>query len=539
MSAQSSGPRENPVPLFVEAKRPFGDFRYRSGHVPGQYTLLETVGGGVAMIDFDADGYLDLFFAGGGSIDGAKFKISGRPAELFRNELGSRFSSMSQGARLDSSSLYSHGATVLDYDQDGWPDLLLTGLGGQLLFQNLGDGTFIDRTEAAGLATGGWSTSAVAADLDSDGDVDIYVGRYCLWSLAEDQRQNCGDLVRGIRDSCPPQKFMAAPDLLLLSDGQGGFQDASEKLNPTGAERALGVLATDVNADGFVDVYVANDAGPNHLYLGSENPSWRNTGLIAGISGNEFGLPEGSMGIAVADFNGDQLVDLFVTNFELENNSLYENVGGGNFRHATLSSGLSVRGSTLIGFGTSFGDFDADGWEDLVVLNGSVFYHTGQSPYAQPALLFKNVHGKFVDASSAGGSFFDRAHVGRGLATGDLNNDGATDIIALDQEEPPTWLMGNYQPTAWLRVQLRRTQGCNPPIGARVQMQSAGIIQSRWVSAGTGYLSYGDERLLFPLNSSLPSPQVVVTWPNGRSERFENLTVNQPITLIEGQGVRP
>lgn len=522
---------------FSEIRGAFGEFRYASGHRPGQATLLETVGGGVALLDADLDGYLDLFFAGGGSIDVAAGSIGGRSGAYFRNRGGLQFDAQTAAARLEDSSLYSHGATVLDYDRDGWPDVLVTGLGGQRLYQNQGDGTFVDRSRAAGLDFEGWSTAAVAADFDSDGDVDIFVTRYCRWTLAEDQSHDCGDAKRKLRDACPPQLFAPDGDRLFFSAGDGTFVDQSASLASMPPQRGLGVAASDFNSDGAIDVYVANDAGPNHLFLGAALGGWRDEALLAGVSGNEFGAPEGSMGIAVGDTNGDGRLDLYVTNFELENNSLYEGLGNDQFRHATVSSGLAGSGAPTIGFGTALADFDADGWEDLIVANGSVFYHTGQLPFEQPALLYKNLRGRFADAVSHGGTYFQRPHAGRGLATGDLDNDGATDIVIVDQIHSPTILHAEPHSDHWLGVCLRRSDGSHPALGAQVTCEFRGRQLHRWVAIGAGYLSYSDERLLFPVDVDEPPGYVEVLWPSGVCERFGNLPRDHHTVLIEGQGV--
>ena len=526
------------LPWLEAVREPFGDFRYSTGHRPDQFTLLETVGGGVAMIDADRDGYLDLFFAGGGTIDAKSDTISGRAGGYFQNRGALKFSVATSGARLHDDSLYSHGVTVLDYDQDAWPDLLVTGFGGQRLFQNLGDGTFADRTLASELQVDGWSTASTAADFDADGDVDIYVARYCRWSLAEDQRHECGDPQRKLRDTCPPQLFEPEHDLLFISRGDGTFDDQSTRVQRQLPQRGMGVAATDVNRDGSVDLYIANDAGPNSLFLGAGAGDWEDVGLLAGVSGNEFGAAEGSMGIAAADCDGNGALDLFVTNFELENNSLYQNMGDGQFRHATLSSGLHGTAVPYVGFGTTFVDLNSDGWEDLIVVNGSVFYQTGQMPYQQPALLYENIGGHFTNVTHQNGDYFQRAHAARGLAVGDLDNDGANDVVVVDQEQQPTLLVGTQKPKHWLRLALRSTTTCNPPVGAQVSYQFRSRQLDRWLSAGTGYLSTSDERILLPYDPDGAGRSAVVQWPSGTRERFDDLLLDELNVLTEGQGVQ-
>jgi hypothetical protein len=243
------------------------------------------------------------------------------------------------------------------------------------------------------------------------------------------------------------------------------------------------------------------------------------------------------MGIATGDINGDSQLDLFVTNFELENNSLYQSVGAGLFRHATLSSGLGGSGFQWVGFGTGLADFDGDGWQDLLVLNGNVFYHSGQTPYLQPPLLYKNTEGRFKNLFASGGEFFQAKHAGRGLAVGDIDNNGTPDFIAIDQEQPPTIALGQVAAQNWARIELRSRTSSNPPIGSSLQFELQGKTWTRWCTSGEGYLSSGDSRMLIPVAAAEDSVTICVTWPNQNREVFE-LPVRTSSVVIEGHGVQ-
>lgn len=515
------------------------DCVYSNGHQPNRYTLLETVGGGVAMIDIDLDGYLDLYFVGGGIFGkDSPHTISGVPGRLYLSRANRDYHDCTSLARIESNSgIYSHGVHAWDFDQDGFGDLIVTGYGGQSLYHNLGDGTFEVCTASSGIEIFGWSTAAASGDFNEDGLPDLYIARYCKWSLEEEAGKICGDQTSGVRDSCPPQMFAAESDLLFLSNGDGTFLNASHRLNGNVAGRGLGVLAADLNADGRTDVYVANDAGPNQLYLNTASDRWDDEALLAGVSGNEFGIPEGSMGVASGDVNGDSQPDLFVTNFELENNSLYLSSSPGIFQHATVSTGLGGAGFEYVGFGTALADFDGDGWQDLFILNGNVFYQTGQTAYLQPPLLYKNNRGRFKDITTSGGEFFRSTHAGRGLAVGDLDNDGTLDFVAVDQEKQPAIGYGKRAPANWIYVQLVGRRGLNTPIGSRVEYQYEDRIISRWCTSGEGYLSASDQRFLLPVSGDSELVDVTVRWPSGDRESFARLPVRRSNILIEGHGV--
>jgi hypothetical protein len=512
-------------------------FQYRNGREAGRYTLLETVGGGVGMLDFDRDGDLDLFFPGGGGFEGESPPVvTGRPGALYRNDGDWRFVDVTQEAGLGDASLYTHGCLAFDYDQDGFPDLLVTGYGGCRLYRNTQRGSFEDVTAAAGLRLDGWNTAAAAADVDRDGRPDLYVANYSRWSPEDEAGRFCGDAARGVRDVCPPQRYPEAQDRLLRNLGNGRFEEVTERagLNPGG--RGLGVIAADINQDGWIDFYVANDAGLNFLYLGATGVRFTETALLAGAAGSEHGLAEGSMGVDLGDYNADGLPDLWVVNFEMEDNSLYAGLADGLFRHATVPAKLAGHCFRYVGFGTGFADFDSDGWQDLFVVNGNVFYHVGQSPLEQPAFLFRNDSGRgFLNVSEEAGPYFSAPHPGRGAAVGDLDNDGAPDLVISHLNGPVALLRNRRPPRRWIGVQLQATRGEREAVGARVILEDQGRKLVRFVHSGAGYLSQFDPRILFPVAEETKL-EVRVAWPGRKAEVFDNLLPGRTNELVEGAG---
>ncbi|MBW3597907.1 MAG: CRTAC1 family protein [Planctomycetes bacterium] len=535
-AASRSPPRPpRPEDWFEDVTEQSGiNFQYRNGREAERYTLLETVGGGVGMLDYDQDGDLDLFFTGGGGFDSAG-KVSGRSCGLFRNDGNGRFADVTAQAGLEDSSLYTHGCVAFDENQDGYPDLLVTGYGGCRLYRNTREGRFADVTDQAGLRIEGWCTAAAAADVDRDGWPDLYIARYVQWTPEDDAGRFCGDRDRNVRDVCPPQLYPPAQDLLFRNLGNGRFRNVTADAGLSDQGRALGVLAADVNQDDWIDFYVANDAGVNHLYLGGPEFPLRESGLAAGVAGSEHGLAEGSMGVDLGDYNGDGVPDLWVTNFELEDNSLYEGVGEGLFQHATIRAGLAGSCFRYVGFGTGFADFDSDGWLDLLVINGNVFYHVGQAGFEQPAFVYRNVGGRFTDVSEQAGPYFSSRHAGRGAALGDLDNDGAVDLVVSHLNAPAAVLRNRRPPGRWVGLRLQATRGEREAIGARLVLLDGVQEPTRWVTSGGGYLSQFDRRITFPLSEDADA-RVRVEWPGRSAEVFDDLAPRRMNLVVEGEG---
>ena len=346
-------------------------FTYRNGQEADNAAIVESLGGGVALVDYDGDGDMDLFFPGGGEF-GPDQQIHGRPSALFRNDGGWRFTEVTQLAGVSRAPYYSHGIAAGDFDSDGFPDLLVTGYGGLQLFQNQGDGTFQEVSASAGLNDRLWSSSAAWGDFNGDGHLDLYVTHYVNWSFKN--HPYCAGPKKGQREVCPPREYQPLPDTLYTSNGDGTFRDVSRevglRVEGEGLGKGLGVLLADVDVDGDLDIYVANDTVPNFLYRNNGQGHFDEVGLMSGTSLSESGTSDGSMGVDLGDFNLDGLPDLWVANYERESFALYRNEGNCNFQHVSQSVGLTDVGGVYVGWGTVFFDFDRDGDEDVFVSNG-------------------------------------------------------------------------------------------------------------------------------------------------------------------------
>ena len=509
-------------------------FSYRNGREGGQFTVVESMGGGAAMLDYDQDGDLDLFITGGGTIQGPPPRFAGVPSVLYRNDGDWKFVDVTTEAGLSGAVDYSIGCTVGDYNRDGYPDLLVSCFGRTRLFRNTGKGGFVDATEESGLRVDGCNTSAAWADIDRDGWPDLYVCGYVKYDSSREKF--CGDRVKQIREVCGPWNHVPAQHHLLRNRGDGRFEDISQRAGITKEGKGLGVVALDLNEDGWVDFYVANDVMPNFLYLGKPNLQFDETGLVSGTAYDQDGKPQGSMGVDAGDFDGDGDADLFVTNYEMEDNALYRNEGGGVFRYASADVGLAQVCRPHVGFGTGFADFDSDGWLDLAVFNGHVLYRTGQTPYAQQSFVFRNLQGRrFEDVSTVGGPYFGANHVCRGAAIGDLDNNGTLDVVIVHQDQPVTVLKNRREVKNWICVELKGTTSEPSAVGAVVSTSHAGRTLVRHVRGGGSYLSHGDQRIVFPVDND-ESPSVTVRWLGGTTEMFHNAKLRETTKLVEGTG---
>jgi len=565
----SSNPKhaENAKPTktdnwFVDATESSGvHFTYQNGRESQQFTILESVGGGVACIDFDLDGDQDLMVPGGGRISaGSPLVITGNPISLFRNDGQAHFTDVSSLMKSNSPAFYSHGAFVSDFDRDGDPDVLITGFGRCALLRNEAGQSFSDITEKSGLHVPDWSTAATWADINKDGWPDLLIVAYLEWDSLPDP--TCGDVAHKIRDVCPPNKYPPARQRVFLNQQNGTFAELPHALDGAAKGKGLGLVATDLNDDGWIDFYIANDQVGNHLYLGGPRFPLPEVGVVSSTAGNEYGIPEGSMGLDASDYDGDGLPDLFVTNFQLEDNSLYRNQGRNLFSHATVMAGLGGACRPQVSFGTGFADFDLDGWLDLFVINGHVLYETGQSAYLEPPFLFRNEANsgqrKFRDVTREhGGPWFQGVYAGRGAAVGDLDNDGDLDLVIVQQNAPVSILLNQLQSKRsasrranWLRLDVRGTVSDPSAVGAVVTYRYLDRNLVRHIRSGAGYLSQFDQRILFPVvatSNQDPSPdkekpvenppcEVTVKWLTGKIETFRELKPGQTNLILEGSG---
>ncbi len=530
------------------------DFTSRNGEEADHHTLLESLGGGVALFDFDGDGLLDVFLVGGGCFGGADNKeIRGLPWKLYRNLGGWKFEDVTARVGLDGPSFYSHGCAVADYDCDGWPDLLITGYGRLALFHNESDGRggrrFVDVTDKARLKDPQWSTSAAWADLDGDGYPDLYVCHYVDWSW-QVHRLCQGDNPSVSGDVCPPGTFRGMAHVLYRNNRDGTFTDVSREAGlrqgPADAGMGLGVVVVDVNADRRPDVYAVNDTTMNFLYLNQGSPGkfrFQDVGLESGTALGERGRPDGSMGVDAADYDGCGRPSLWVTTFERERHALYHNECQGDrvwFGHATRKSGIAALGPRYVGFGTAFFDLDNDGWEDLAIANGHVRRHPTRSPLRQPTVLLRNDgSGRFSNITSQGGAYFREPHRGRGLAVGDLDNDGRPDLVISHLNEPVVLLRNDphgEQVPRNHRVGLELVGRKDRDVaGAKVVVEIGERRWTRFVKGGGSYLSSGDRRLIVGLGDAAQAVKVTVSWPWAGEQRWEGLAGDRYWRLVEGE----
>jgi hypothetical protein len=433
------------------------------------------------------------------------------------------------------------GAAVGDYDNDGDLDLFVTSFGPETLYRNNGDGTFTDVTSQAGVSDPLWSTSAVFLDYDRDGDLDLFVANYLDFTIAGNK--SCTDAL-GARDYCGPRAYRPAPDRLYRNEGNGRFSNVTESAGISAADGAgLGVAAGDYNGDGWLDLYVANDATPNQLWINRHDGTFADEGVLSGSALNAAGNPEGSMGIASGDFDGDGDEDLFVTNIVGETFALYVNDGRGSFEDARLRSGLASPTAAFTGFGTDWFDYDNDGWLDLFVANGAVNTIEAQrgqpSPFRMTNQLFHNSGaGRFVETTAAAGPAFARPEIGRGAAFGDIDNDGDIDIVVTNNNGPVRLLINQATSTAhWLQVRLEQAPGNRFGFGGRIGVERAGRPTLwRRVKTDGSYLSASDARVHFGLGPSASLDAVVVQWPDGKQERWSGLAGDRLVTLRRGTG---
>jgi enediyne biosynthesis protein E4 len=529
--AGGGGAAADPPPdpaLFRDVTAESGvNFTYRNGDEAGHYAILESLGGGVALIDYDRDGLLDIFVTGGGYFDGPdKKEIRGHPGRLYKNLGGWKFQDVTREAGVDRPLFYTHGCAVADYDADGWPDLLVTGWGRLALYHNEPDGQggrhFVEVTEKAGLTDTLWSTSAAWADFDGDGCPDLYVCHYVNWSF--DNHPECPGYAGDVRrDICPPKQFRALPHVLYRNNGNGTFTDVTKEAGLREDGKGLGVLAVDVNDDGKPDLYVANDTDDNFLYLNRSRPGqirFEEVGLPSGVARSEGGVADGSMGVDAADYDGSGRASLWVTNYENEMHGLYRNLGTGSFLFSTGVSGVAAIGRVYVGFGTAFADIDLDGREDLVVANGHVIRHSPRLRQ-RPVLLRNEGDGRFRNVTDQGGPYFRDGHLGRGLVVGDLDNDGRPDLVVSHLNEPLVLLRNEAPPERhWLGVELAGRDN-RDVAGARLVLEAGGRRQTRFAKGGGSYLSSGDRRLLFGLGTAERIDRLTVVWPSGRTRQWD------------------
>jgi hypothetical protein len=520
------------------------DFAYRNGEESAHFAIIESLGGGVALIDYDRDGFLDIFIPGGGYYEGNK--VLGYPSKLYRNLGGFRFQDVSIETGLSKVVFqYNHGASVLDYDRDGWPDLLVTGYNRLVLLHNEkndhGGRIWVDATAKAKLKDSQWSTSAACADLDGDGFAEIYVCHYGDWDFDTNQPTDC-TYDGKTRDVCQPKRFKPLRHSLYKNKRDGTFEDVTDEQKLRKDGRGIGVVLLDVNGDAKPDIYTANDTDDNFLYLNRSQKgvlALEELGLLAGVARDDRGMQNGSMGIATADYDRSGRASLLVTNYENELPALYQNRsenGQARFTFATLQAGIAAIGGTYVSWGTGFVDYDLDGWEDLIIVSGHAIRFPTKTDRRQKPQLLHNDAGKFKPVATQGWPYIGSPHNARGAAFGDLDNDGKTDLVVSHLNEPVA-VLRNVMPTEgrhWIGLRLIGLNGADV-VGARAELELADGKQTRFTKAGGSYASSSDPRLLFGLGSHSNPVNITVYWPSGQIQEVRGLNPDAYWAISEGQ----
>ncbi|HWX39771.1 MAG TPA: CRTAC1 family protein [Blastocatellia bacterium] len=508
--------------------------------------IVESMSGGVALFDYDNDGWLDIYLTNSLTVDNAANPKAARCA-LYHNNRDGTFTDVTEKSGLAYPG-WAMGVATGDYDGDGWVDIYVTCLGGNHLYHNNGDGTFSDVTDKAGVADGRWSTGAAFADYDNDGKLDLFVSNYVDFRLKDLPDFGKGKFCqyRGVPVQCGPRGLPGAGDSLFHNNGDGTFSEVSRKAGVSDPEGRYGMSAlwTDMDMDGWLDLYVANDSGPNFLYRNNRDGTFKDIALAAGCAVKEDGTEQGSMGLAIGDYNHDGMLDIFVSNFADEPKTLYRQEKGLLFSDVAFASRIGPIGIPYVGWGTDFIDFDNDGWVDLMEVNGHV-YPQLENPslgtqYAQRILLFHNErNGTFSEVAANCGDALMRRRVSRGAAFGDIDNDGDVDVVINNLDGAPTLLRNDGgNKNNWINIKAIGARGNRDALGARVKVTAGDLVQVKEIYSGGSYISQNDTRLHFGLAKKTRVDSIEVRWPSGeKTEVIRDVVVNQFLVIQEGRGI--
>jgi len=503
--------------------------------------LPETMGPGVAFCDFDNDGWADIFMVNSGASDFYQPKAPLKNA-LYKNNRDGTFTDVAEKAGVAGGREFGMGCAIADYDNDGYADILVTAYGRCTLYHNNGDGTFTDVTGKAGVASPGWTTSAVWFDYDNDGRLDLFLCSFVEFSVTNNVF--CGDNKLGKRFYCIPRVFKPTPSLLYHNNGDGTFTEVSAGTDIQRARgKALGVVATDITGDGLMDLFVANDTVQNFLFANRGKGKWEEIALAAEVGYSANGTPRSGMGVDAADINGDGKQDLFVANVDQEMFSLYKNDGNEFFSDIAAFHGVAQATRLLSGWGLKFFDYDNDGFVDLFLANGHpddmIENYSQQVRYKEPLVLFHHDGTKLSNVTAQAGPVFQKTFPARGLAVGDYDNDGRIDVLIGNNGEAPVLLKnhggaGNH----WLGVRLQGTACNRDAVGATITWSANGTTRSRYKSNGGSYLSSHDMREVLGIGPATKVDWLEIKWPqpSGRVERVTGLPIDRYVTIVEGKG---
>lgn len=518
------------------------NFRYYNGRDAQNHAILESLGGGIGFVDFDVDGRIDLFQPGGGDYgpkhaNGSPPEIKGLDSAMFRGLGNWNFDRVSESLGAPLNTHFSHGCSANDYDGDGFPDICVSGWGGVQLLHNQGDGTFVDVTEKAGISTTLWSSGSGWGDFNKDGLLDLYLLDYVDWSFKN--HPTCPGPQGNAREICSPRKFLGMPDVVYFNNGDGTFRDMSAEVGLRKDGKGLGVCIADLDLDGDVDIYVANDTVDNFLYLNKGDGTFVEKGILHGCAQNASGGPDGSMGVDVGDYNGDLLPDIWVSNFEEEAFALYRNEGKGRFAHISHATGITSLGTLLVGFGTAFVDVDQDGDEDFVVADGHVINFPKQAPVKQlPLVIINERRGKsafYQRVIFPESSYFGSGHRGRGLAVADIDSDGDLDFAFSHNDNEPTALVRNDNDfgSSWLRVHLTGVKSNRDAIGAWMVLRTSTGNQLRLIKGGGSYISQNEMTATWGIAKGTKVNSLVIHWPSGVEQEIKDIKLNTQHSIVE------
>ena len=530
-----------PPGKFVDVTQRLGvNFQYQASHTSKKY-LPETMGAGVAMFDYDNDGRLDIFLVNGAPLSDPtpKGTIPQKTGPKYWNRLyhqkaDGTFEDVTERAGLQGAG-YGMGVAVGDYDNDGFEDLYVTAYGGNKLYHNNGDGTFTDVTKKAGVGGGGWSTSAAWVDLDGDGYLDLVVLRYLDWDFDDIW---CGEHKAGYLAYCHPDFFKPISPLVYHNNGNGTFTEIAEKAGLSRPGKSLGAAIADYDRDGHIDLFIANDSMVEFLYRNKGNGTFEEVGLLSQVAVDIDGRTYAGMGVDFADYNNDGLPDILVTDLANQRYALYQNNGDGSFSYTSTTSGISQITLSHSGWGIRFLDYDNDGWKDLLIAQGhdldTIELTNPSLRYREPMLLLRNTGKRFVDVSEDSGLIFHQAWVARGMATGDLDNDGRLDAV-VTTNDGPVYVLHNETPTQnhWLLLKLVGHKSNRDGIGAVVKLVTAKGPQLATVTTASSYLSSSDKRVHFGLENENTAREIEIRWPSGIVQTLRDVKADQILQIDE------